>query len=466
MNIVQKCLCYCACLLVVACGGGYEGTAPPIDSSSQSLKVVGAAHITLVPSEMGRVEVSGGTRPYSVASSNTAVALASVSDNILSVAAVRGDLTPITVTVTDAKNTKTSLQVTVTNSPQQGIFTLSERVFSVQPGTYKPITITGGTGPFTAVSLSPIVEIIAIEGNVITVNGVSEGSSAEVKIFDTKGVTQSAFVTVSAPIPSSSGLALFSNLPNLFSLRPHNTVTYTLGGGIPPYTFKSSNPAVLAGEIRGAALILKPGSAGNAIVSITDSSVPTKSLSPSPQAYVQTTSAPLTLALTSVSGEKGTSQTIGISGGMPPYRAITTATTLIANGQIVNSDELNVSFLDVGGPWAITVQDAVNSSATLFVTTTPVPPSVSISPSAITIPETLPAAINLRLLNGNNPYQVFSSHPGLLSASVSDNGETLLVKSPATPCVSGNTLVTISVIDAKFNIATTAITIQDNGACP
>ena len=70
-------------LTVVACGGGYEGVPKvPIDSSTLPLSV-GSNTLTVVPGEMKRIEISGGHRPYSVNNPNSAVALASVSDNIL-----------------------------------------------------------------------------------------------------------------------------------------------------------------------------------------------------------------------------------------------------------------------------------------------------------------------------------------------------------------------------------------------
>ena len=228
MTVTRRLAAWSLTMLLAACGGGYEGTAPPIDTSSQALQVVGATSITLVPTEMGRIEITGGTRPYTATSSNATVALASVSDNTLSVAAVRGDLTPISVSVTDAKNAKASLSVTVTNSPQQGNFALSERVFSILPGASKVITISGGTAPYTAASITPRVVSVSVNGNALTVAGLSEGANAEVKVFDSKGVTQTALVTVAAPIPSASGLALFSNIPTNLSLRPRNSVTYTL----------------------------------------------------------------------------------------------------------------------------------------------------------------------------------------------------------------------------------------------
>ena len=460
MTVTRRLAAWSLTMLLAACGGGYEGTAPPIDTSSQALKVVGATSITLVPTEMGRIEITGGTRPYTATSSNATVALASVSDNILSVAAVRGDLTPITVSVTDAKNAKASVSVTVTNSPQQGNFGLSERVFSILPGSSKIVTISGGTGPYTAASITPRVVGVSINGNALTVTGLSEGANAEVKVFDSKGVTQSALVTIAAPIPSASGLALFSNIPANLSLRPQNSVTYTLGGGMPPYSFASSNPAVLSGDVRGAALILQPGIAGNATVTITDSANRTLSQ----RIFVMTTSAPLMLSASSVTGEVGSALTVGIAGGMPPYTATTTATTLIGSGFVVNGDQLTINIQFAEGPGVIAVKDSEGAIATLEVTGVPLLSNLSVSPTAVTIPESAITTLPIRLMRGKAPYLAFSSHPSLLRPSVA--GNVMTVTSPTLPCVSANTSVIITVIDATGATATTTVAIQDNGACP
>ena len=460
MTVTQRLATWSLMLLLAACGGGYEGTAPPIDTSSQPLSVVGATSITLVPTEMGRIEITGGTRPYTAASANAAVALASISDNILSVAAVRGDLTPITVTVTDAKNAKATLSVTVTNSPQQGSFALSERVISVLPGASKVITISGGTGPYTAASISPLVVGVSVNGNALTVRGLSEGVNAEVKVFDSKGVTQTALVTVAAPIPSASGLALFSNMPANLSLRPRNSVTYTLGGGTPPYNVTSSNTAVLSGQVRGAALILQPGIAGNATLTVTDSANQILSQ----RIFVMTTSAPLMLSTSAVTAEVGSSVNVGIAGGMPPYAATTTATTLIGSGLVVNGDQLTVHLQYVGGPGVVTVRDSEGAVARLDVTATALLSNLSVSPSSITISELSLTTFPIRVMLGKAPYLVFTSHPGLLRPTVS--GNIVTVTTPNVPCVDLNTVVIITVIDATGASATTTVNVQDNGDCP
>lgn len=452
----------CLAATLAACGGGYEGTPNPIDTSSSALKVAGSAALTLVPTELSRLDVTGGTRPYSAASSNSAVALASVADGTLSIAAVRGDTTPVNVTVTDAKGAKATLSVTVTNSPQQGSFSISARDIALQPGATRTLTISGGTAPFSTSSLSPGIATASVSGTSLTITGVAEGSHAEVRVIDSQGVVQSVRVTVAAPIPSASGLAFTANMPANLALRPRNSVTYTLGGGTPPYSVASTNTAVINPTVQGAALILATGQAGNATLTLTDAVGTTLTQ----RVYVQTTSAPLALVQTAVSGTRLTTTDIGIIGGMPPYSVVANnATAAAASGAVVNGDVLRISLLEVGGPASVSVRDSEGATATVSVTVTAVLSNLSVSPSALTISERMAAgtAIPVRIIGGKAPYLVFTSRPNLLSATVS--GDQLTVSPPVTPCVDGATQVFVTVIDATGASATTQITVTDNGAC-
>lgn len=454
--------------LLSACGGGYEGTSSPIDSSSQALKVSSGNALTLMPTELRQLEVSGGTRPYSVTSGNSRVVLASVSDGTLRLAAVKGDPAPVNVTVTDAKNAQSVVSVTVTNSPQQGTFSITPREVAILPGANRTLALSGGSAPFTATSLSPNIAGVTVSGTTLTVSGVAEGSNAEIRVFDSRGVTQSALVTVAAPIPTTSGAALSVNWPNLLALRPNNSTTYTIAGGTPPYSAATTNSAVLAPQVRGAALMLRTGIAGNAVVTVTDVNGATVSQ----QMYVQTTSAPLALLQKSLTGTRFTTADVLIAGGMPPYSVVNSSSVQIANGEVVGIDDdgngtaeryvLRINMLNVGGPNLITVKDSEGSTATVSVSVSAVLSDISVSPSEMTISELLRSSFPIRIIGGKAPYLVFSSYPNLLAPTVTDATITV---SPVNLCVDVNTQVVITVIDATGATAASTITVQDNGPC-
>ncbi len=470
MKPLHSLVTLCLSLGLVACGGGYEGSPSPTDTSGNALKVEGSTAVVLAPTELKRLEVSGGTRPYSAASSNTTVALAFANDGLLTVAAVRGDTTPITVTVTDAKGAKAAVNVTVTNSPQQGTFSLSSEQVSVRPGATVDVRITGGTPPFSATSLSSHIATGTISGNTLTVAGIAEGNDAEVKVFDSKSVTQTLLATVAAPLPSASGLPLTSNLPANLTLRPNNSSTYTLGGGTPPYSVVSNNTATIRPSVRGAALMLSTGVSGNGTVTVSD----TVGATLTQRIFVQTTSAPLSLAQTSVTGTRLTTTDVGISGGMPPYKVLTNSTSVIANGSLIDGDVLRINMLNVGGPSLLSVSDSEGSSVSVSVSVTAVLSNLSLSPTAIAISELLtdnsPSSLPIQIVGGQAPYRVFTSHPNLLAPTV--DGSTVVVRTPVTstgaiaPCVDLNTPVAITVIDTTGATASATVTISDNGTCP
>lgn len=462
-------------LSLAACGGGSDSTSSSTTTPLLPLALTGATSLTLVPTELGRVEVTGGTRPYTATSTNTAIALASVSDGTLNVAAVRGDTTPVTVTVTDAKSAKVALTVNVTNSPLLGSFTLSTRDLAVSPGATQTLTITGGTPPFTTVAAKPTIATAAVSGNVVTVTGVSEGVNAEVRVIDSKGATQTAAITVAAPLPSTSGLALFSNMPFNLTLRPNTGRTFTLGGGTGPYTAVSSNTAAVATTVRGGALILDAGVGGSSTLTITDNTGQTLTQA----VRLLNTSAPLTVTSTAVTGTVGTTTNVGIAGGLPPYRSVNNSTTQLGKATVINGDTLQITFLAAGAPMRISVLDAEDSSVNLDISATSALSALAVSPSRVAISErlsrntagqALQTRVPLVFLNARLPLQVFTSHPYLLTPTVIGNTVTVSTlgdaASPLSPCVDASTDVAITAIDASGASASATVHITDNGVCP
>jgi hypothetical protein len=459
---------------ISACGGGYEGTAPPGDTTNLALALVGPTTLTLIPSELGRVEVTGGTRPYTAASTNKATALASVSDGTLSVAAVQGSTTPVTVTVTDAKNAKVNLTVNVTNSAELGSFALSARELALVPGASQALTVSGGTPPFTVVASNPSIATASVAGSAVTVVGVSEGVNAGVRVIDSRGVTQTLLVTVAAPTPSPSGLALFSNIPPYLTLRPRTSQTFTLGGGTGPYTAVSSNPAALETTVRGSGLTLNAGVGMGGAINVMVGDTNGNTLNHTVR--VLNTSAPLALSSSAITGVEGTSTRVGIAGGLPPYRM---ASALPSVANIVNGDTLAITFGFIGGPKRVTVLDAENNAAHLDITSTALLSPITVSPSNITISEQLSrdaagvaqiTTIPLLFLNAKQPIQVFTSHPRLLIPTV--NGAVVTVSTPGTsdspmaPCVDADTKVVITGIDATGASGSAVVTVTNTGACP
>jgi hypothetical protein len=422
-----------------------------------------------------RFDITGGRKPYAVTSQNSAVVLASVSDSTLSLAGVQSHAVPISVIVTDALNTRISLAVTVGNTSAQGQFSLAPARLAVAPGNSTSTSILGGTAPFTALSANDALVSVATSGAVVSITGLQETAEVLVRVIDSQGVSRTLPVAVAAPTsPPASGVALFSNLPAQPSLSPNTLRTYTIGGGTAPYSVSSSQPTVLSPNVRGAALVLQAGQVGSTQLTITDAVGARLSYT----MQVQSSVAPLALSSTGVFGPVGTITTVQISGGRPPYGMFGDGTG-VAAGSVMNGNVLSLELLGPGNG-LITVYDADFNKVTMtaVATGTAVSNKFGMAPAQVTISESLtldangnpqPTVVPLKLTKAEPPISVFSSHPQLLLPTV--NGTVVQVTTPSKdgkaipPCIDGDTNVTITIIDAVGQSATSNIIIRNTGDC-
>lgn len=461
---------------VSGCGGGsgYEGPVTSV-SASGSLAVAGWPSLMLAPVQLRKLDITGGLPPYAVTSQNTALVLATVSASTLNIAGVQASSAPVTVQISDAATPKhtVTLAVTVTNTPEQGVLVLSPDRVTLAPGASATVALAWGTPPFTAEPLSRSHVAASVVGSTLTVTGLLEAVDTQVRVTDSRALIQMLSVTVAAPSDTGGAVALFSNLPQPLSLPFGAIRAYTLGGGTGPYAVTSSNPAVLLPSLRGNLLSLTAGVAGTVSLKISDAAGATLwSL-----VTVQSAVAPLTLSKLVMGGAVGLQESIAIAGGRPPYQVVFDGSG-VATGS-VNGGTLTLALL-APGSGVVTVYDSQGAAVNLSVVATGAALSTKfgISPAKVVISEQLVVDANglpqqttivFSLGKVTAPVQVFSSAPQLLMPTVV--GDTVVVRTPGTaaspqsPCVNGTTLVTITVIDAAGQTATSDIVITDAGAC-
>jgi hypothetical protein len=122
--------CVVAALLLTltACGGGnndYVGPTSPNPETGNQLSVGGVTGFSVMPVELKRFQITGGRKPYTATSQNSAVVLASVSDSTLSLAGVQSHGIPVIVVISDALKNSIALSVLVSNTTEQGQFSVS-----------------------------------------------------------------------------------------------------------------------------------------------------------------------------------------------------------------------------------------------------------------------------------------------------------------------------------------------------
>ena len=200
-----------------------------------------------VPSGVGIAAVyriSGGTQPYSVASSNVGVALAAITSG--STLNIFGNAVgAATVDVVDAAGSKVSIAVTVSSSVSvPSALNVLPAGASGMVGDVLTFTVGGGTAAYT---------VTATNGNTATLSAVSATTTGgtftatlknvgttDVTLTDSRGQTVSFTLSVTAPV---SQMRL---LPGNFIIGENELRSFSLKiyGGVPPYTTYTSNNMV------------------------------------------------------------------------------------------------------------------------------------------------------------------------------------------------------------------------------
>lgn len=213
-------------IVLTACGGG--GGSPGLSTgSSSTFTVLAPSAVTLQVGALQQYAIKGGQKPYSVYSSDPAVAMGWIGgdDNVFVGSVVAGKAT---VTVADATNTK--FNIAVTSGSATAFFTTAAPAITITPGVAHAQTYTlgGGTPPYVATSSFPSVATVVVNGNQMTITGVQVSTSAStITVRDAAGATLTVAVTAGT-VP----LAVNPTDPTIFTGSIMRSV---ITGGTPPY---------------------------------------------------------------------------------------------------------------------------------------------------------------------------------------------------------------------------------------
>ena len=117
------------------------------------------------------VTVSGGTTPYTAASSNAKVATVTVDKSSITIKGVEKGTA--TVSVTDKEKNRGKITVTVKESG----LTFDKSAVEVNVNQEAVVTVTGGTAPYAAESKNAETASATVDGNKITVKGLKTGTT-------------------------------------------------------------------------------------------------------------------------------------------------------------------------------------------------------------------------------------------------------------------------------------------------
>lgn len=226
MRIFSYLTTFLVAILLAACGGG--GGSPGLSSGPVSaFSVVAPSTLTLQVGSLQQYAIKGGVKPYSVFSSDPAVAVGWIGgDDFVSIGTLVAG--KASITILDAKGTK--FDIAVTSGSSTVLFTTAASSMTITPGVAyaQTYTVGGGTGPYTATSSFPSIVTVAINGNQMTITGVQiSATAATLTIRDAAGATLSVAVTAGT-VP----LAVNPTDPTLLTGSIMRSI---ITGGTPPY---------------------------------------------------------------------------------------------------------------------------------------------------------------------------------------------------------------------------------------
>ncbi|BBB58784.1 hypothetical protein UNDKW_0511 [Undibacterium sp. KW1] len=385
--------------------------------------------------------VGGGNGPYSVGSSNTAVATANISGNKLTVTGT--GVGTANIVLRDATSGNVTIKVTVGSTAD--LFTSAPAVLTVGIGTSSPtFTIGGGSQVYTVTSGNTQIAGVGINGNKFTISGVSAGKTSVI-VKDSLGHNVIIDVTI------GSGADFYTTAPGDITLTANGTGTYVMGGGSAPYTATSSNTSVVTASASGNNLTLTGVGSGKAVVILRDAAGKTISInvtlgSGNANAIFTTAPGAVTIAV-------GSSPAYQIGGGSAPYSisssntAIATATLNGTNFTItgVATGSANIIVKDsAGNPVTIVVSVGTGATVALFSTA---PAAISLAPGAAPV---------YVIGGGTAPYFATSSDVRVATAVVT--GGTVTITAVA---AGSATVRLVDSVGAPISVAVTVVTGQN-----
>src|SRR5674476_417040 len=306
------------------------------------------------------------------------------------------------------------------------LFTSAPSTLSLVMGTARNFTITGGRAPYTISSSNTSLVAVALSDNNFSITAVQTGS-ATVEIKDLVGAVATVAVTVT---DGSSSTPLYTTAPSALTLVVGTAQTYTISGGLAPYTVNSSNPAISVAGINANKLSIAAVSVGAATIGILDANG--KSISVSVTVSNGSSATPLfTTAPASVTISNGGTRIYSIGGGLAPYTA-TSSDTIIATTGVIGST-LSIEGV-AGGNTSVLVLDAANTMVTISVKVGFTNTFFTTAPSALTI--LVGAAPTYTISGGSGIYAASSSNINIVQATVVGSSLTIAGVAAGTASVS------------------------------
>lgn len=355
---------------------------------------VSPPEVTMQAGSTANVTIFGGYYIYEVDSANPEIVSASQNDLTITLTAITGGET--TVTVKDVLTLRTIDIPVVVEYTSLQVSTNNLTLVANEQGT---VEISSGSGYYSVVSCNEDVATAKVSGNSVTVTGVNAGSTTII-ITDIKtDLTAEIEVTVEyAPIALSS--------PSLnLSIGDEDAVSITSGSG--SYSVQSNDANVATATIDGNSVKVTAVGGGTATITVTDTqSGQTATIDVTVEFF------PLTLSASSFELNIGDEESVSITSGNGNY-SVQSSDTNVATATI---DGNSVIVTAVGGGNAtITVTDTNSGKTTDIAIKVEYFPLIL---AASSLKLNIDQETTVNIISGNGSFSLQSSNTGVATVKL------------------------------------------------
>ena len=386
--------------------------------------VVPGEHITLLKGNTATRTVSFGN-DYKVATTDAAIATASIDNNLLTIEAIsKGNAL---VTVKDLVSEKVqTFSVTVESQP----LALSVATVALTKGEKVAVAIVSGNSSYTVSVADTAVAAATVSGTTVTVTGVGVGTT-KITVKDADDKTAELSVTVNA-----FSLTLERNAVEV-NADAAVEVAITAGNG--NYTLQVADNSKATATIVGDKVRIEGKAAGTTKVTVKDSQNKT--------AEITVTVKPrgLSLERTALTINAGTTAEVAITAGNGNYTVQVADNSKVTASVVNNKVRIEAK---AAGTTKVTVKDSQNKTAEITVTVNAF--SLTLERNAVEV--NADAAVEVAITAGNGNYTLQVADNSKATATIV--GDKVRIEGKA----AGTTKVTVK--DSQNKTAEITVTIN------
>ncbi|MFA6348007.1 MAG: peptidoglycan-binding domain-containing protein [Candidatus Paceibacterota bacterium] len=395
-----------------------------IGTASYTTLVFSPASPTVAIGQNTTVSISGGSGStyYLSSNSNPSYVQASVNGSTLNLYGIANGTS--IVTVCSSVGNCSSLSIIVNYVASGGNIALSQSSLTLLTGQALTVTVSGGSAPYSLASYQGNVFQANISGNIVTITGVSVGSSS-LAVCSAEGGCINLAIVVNGNGTSSSSIILSQS--SLSLTTGQSSTVYITGGGS-YYISNNSSSSIASAAISGSAVTVSALNAGSTNIYVCQTSGSCATLYVTVSSTGSTSTSTISSAFLTASQNNptiaiGQNSIITLSGGVSNYYVTYNSSSSVASTS-VSGNNLTISGL-ANGVAVIVVCSSNNACVPISVSVGSVSTNNTNNNSIILSPNNVSLksgeGVLVSITGGSNYYISNNSSSNIASAAIVGN---------------------------------------------